>query len=179
MAEIREYYLLQMHKVREHYEQQHNLIVEFSINNKTGDSEEAKSTETYKTVTTSTTNNGDILSKTENGNISLPNTISREEDLYKYNDTMKCEIQKITSLRNLHEIFLETEKIKSTTNGKRVIGHTADNQNFDFLPNLINTNDLRTAESPNNVGCGSIYKTSEAQEEDVNEETSMLNMHNG
>lgn len=97
MTEIREYYLTQMHKVREHYEQQRNLILEFSIN------------ENLEPQTTCrTAKNGDILVKMENGNISA--NILPEEDVYKYNDAMKSEIQKLTSLRNLHEMFLDGDK---------------------------------------------------------------------
>lgn len=128
MTEIREYYLTQMHKVREHYEQQRNLIMEFTVN---------EGVEIPK-ITCRTSKNGDILVKMENGNIS---TNVPEEDIYKYNDAMKNEIQKLTSLRNLHEVYLDGNKVKNKCEYEP-------NQHYDFVPKILRE-EIRNADHEN------------------------------
>jgi hypothetical protein len=123
MAEIREYYLTQMHEVREHYDQQRNLILEFSIN-RIGTQEDSKARSSAAAATTAV----ETTTKMENGFAQQTNAPSsssssssstsgggEEEEIYKYNDTMKNEIQMLTSLRNLHEIFAEAMTSSATT----------------------------------------------------------------
>ncbi len=95
MAEIRQHYLTQMHEVRDHYDQQRNLILEFSVGPAAKSEDKAHSS----------TN---TVVKMENGSAS-PLATAEEEEIYRYNDSMKSEIQKLTSLRNLHEAFLSPE----------------------------------------------------------------------
>lgn len=104
MAEIREYYLTQMHKVREHYEQQRDLILEFSINRigHTGGGDDPA-------ARPSCANTTDVLVKIENG--AAPTSVPAEDqEIYQYNDNMKNEIQKLTSLRNLQDAFTEPDR---------------------------------------------------------------------
>lgn len=154
MSEIREYYLTQMHKIREHYEQQRNLIMEFTIN-------ESIAQET-KMKPCRTTTSGDILVKMENGNISSASIIAPEEDIYKYNDAMKNEIKKLTSLRNLHEVFLDGDKVKTMK-----CEYTDHNNHFDFVPKILK-DELRKTDREN----GKLKISPDGEEDDEN--TTML-----
>lgn len=94
LAEIRDYYLAQMHKVREHFDQQRKLITEFSVNRM---SSEPPSDQRPP---------NDVIVRVENGAASTMATAAADEDdLYRYNESMKSEIRRLTSLRNLHEAF--------------------------------------------------------------------------
>ena len=103
MAEIRDYYLAQMHKVREHFDQQRKLIAEFSVNRLScGHPPPAQSPDDRQPPPAP----NDLIVRLENGTASTmaaATGAADEDDLYRYNETMKSEIRRLTSLRNLHE----------------------------------------------------------------------------
>jgi len=108
MADIREYYLTQMLEARQHYEQQRNLIQEFSVNRLGNEHTKVGSLDNATWV------------KLEDGpaltNLAPSTSSFEEEDIYKFNETMKSEIQMLTSLRNLHEILVEVKTTTSKAN---------------------------------------------------------------
>lgn len=106
LAEIRDYYLAQMHKVREHFDQQRKLIAEFSVNRMS--SEQPSSADHQPPPPPN-----DIIVRMENGTAStMAAAAADEDDLYRYNESMKSEIRRLTSLRNLHEAFATESETK-------------------------------------------------------------------
>lgn len=96
-----------MHKVREYYDQQRTLISEFSVDRLNQGSDPTKPAAANANANAAV----DVTVRMENGTASSSGAgyaavCSEEEEVYRYNDTMKNEIRKLTSLRNLYEAFV-------------------------------------------------------------------------